>query len=541
MRLLRFLSSMAMAMLITAWAWGAPPTLMQVQGILTDANGVPLINTSRDVDFTIYDGPGGPAAIVWGPENHPGVATDNAGRFSHILGNHGSPITDAVFSGAERWLGIKVGADAELTPRTRILTSGYAFRVATVDHSAVNAKIAGTSYISDAGLVLDSTLVGLQATGGTYGVYAVSPDAYGAYGAGEDIGLYGAAYPTVGEGRGVYGFVSSGLSTQDKGVYGNSDDWGVYGVGGTYSIYGNGGSRAVYGTTTDASSYGGYFSGELDGVLGYSTVVAGVGGWGVYGDATNASFAGDRGVYGNSDEIGVYGNTTDASGDWGLYTPDDIFVGGACTGCLSSFAARNGGSEPLEIGQSVAAIGVEPPLQKGGPPVMVVRRAASGDAVIGVVRRAAQLTEVPVQPLPDKSPTVSAPIKPPTLPPTLAELTNDPSKFQETTVEQSAGIPERPVVDESRFSKELTLRYKDGAATAGELLVIVTHGPTYAQVSGSAQVGDLLIASSMSGKAQVAELPTISGVTVQPAGVFARVLGPADSKSGLVPVLVTLR
>jgi len=138
-RLILFLAVASMA----AISFSAAPSLMNYQGLLTDQNGIPLLNVNRSVDFTIYDGPGGGAVIKWGPETH-SVTTDGSGRFNEILGQGVPPvpITDAFFSGDERWLGIKVAADPELSPRTRITTSAYAHRISTVD-GATGGTITG--------------------------------------------------------------------------------------------------------------------------------------------------------------------------------------------------------------------------------------------------------------------------------------------------------------------------------------------------------------------------------------------------------------
>jgi hypothetical protein len=127
---------------------------------------------------------------------------------------------------------------------------------------------------------------------------------------------------------------------------------------------------------------------------------------------------------------------------------------------------------------------------------MVVRKAVTGDAVVGVMRRAARLE------------TVSRP---------------DPEGEGE--------------VSESAAS---SLRYAEGDAAPGDLLVIVTHGPTYVKVSGSVAVGDLLIAGSEPGKAQ-------SVASARPLRVedlisaVGKVFGAPDPLTGLAPVLVTLQ
>jgi hypothetical protein len=54
------------------------------------------------------------------------------GLFSVLLGSI-NPITADVFAEPNRWLGVQVGDDSEMTPRQRIVTVGYAFKAADAD------------------------------------------------------------------------------------------------------------------------------------------------------------------------------------------------------------------------------------------------------------------------------------------------------------------------------------------------------------------------------------------------------------------------
>src|SRR5690349_15070557 len=82
-----------------------PKTLMH-QGRLYDAMGEPLTAT-LDVTFAMYAGPVDTSSI-W-QETH--TVTFEDGYFSVALGTD-EPV-DAVLDGSERYLGIKVGGDAE--------------------------------------------------------------------------------------------------------------------------------------------------------------------------------------------------------------------------------------------------------------------------------------------------------------------------------------------------------------------------------------------------------------------------------------------
>lgn len=115
----------------------AAPPLMSYQGRLTDNVGDPL-NGVYSITFAIYDN-SGPAIASWS-ENHAAVNV-NGGLFSVELGSV-VPIPEGLFKGSDRYLGITVGADPEISPRTRFTTVAYAFRVASVD-SASGGTIAG--------------------------------------------------------------------------------------------------------------------------------------------------------------------------------------------------------------------------------------------------------------------------------------------------------------------------------------------------------------------------------------------------------------
>lgn len=103
------------------------PSMMNYQGRLTDAAGDPVANEPHSVTFRIYDETYTQRWI----ESH--IVTPTDGLFSVQLGSNGSPLADDIFDYLECWLGITVGEDPELTPRTRLVTVPYAFRTGTVD------------------------------------------------------------------------------------------------------------------------------------------------------------------------------------------------------------------------------------------------------------------------------------------------------------------------------------------------------------------------------------------------------------------------
>jgi|GEM_PF-3195967 len=121
-------------------AHGAVPALINYQGRLTRASGTPL-DTTVAITFTIYDSNG---RNLWA-ETHSSV-TAVGGTFSVLLGSF-NPIQASVFADTSRWLGIRVGTSAEMSPRVRLISVPYSFRVGTVD-SASGGTIKGDLVVS---------------------------------------------------------------------------------------------------------------------------------------------------------------------------------------------------------------------------------------------------------------------------------------------------------------------------------------------------------------------------------------------------------
>ncbi len=122
MRATAFMVMLSMALLSTT-ALADVPGLINYQGTLIDSNGVAL-DTTVSMIFSIYADSIG-EAYVW-TETQPAVAV-GSGLFNVLLGSVNS-IPDTVFKDPERWLGIQIGGDPEMTPRQRIGGIGYAFK-----------------------------------------------------------------------------------------------------------------------------------------------------------------------------------------------------------------------------------------------------------------------------------------------------------------------------------------------------------------------------------------------------------------------------
>jgi len=116
-----------------------------IQGRLTDSSGVPL-NGNYAVVFAVYDTPTGGA-----PRCQSLIATV---AVDHGLFNHTIDLCDAAnaIKGDQLYLGVKVGADPEMTPRLPIRAVPYAYTVkpgATIKGDTTYLWVPGTAFIKD--------------------------------------------------------------------------------------------------------------------------------------------------------------------------------------------------------------------------------------------------------------------------------------------------------------------------------------------------------------------------------------------------------
>jgi len=114
-------------------SYSAVTPLLNYQGRLTDSGGSPLTG-SYNILFSIYNVPTGGSAL-WSETQTVSVSE---GLFSVSLGSFTA--LNLPFD-ADYWLGIKVGADAEMTPRQRLTAAGYSIRSGTAAYvvNAVNS------------------------------------------------------------------------------------------------------------------------------------------------------------------------------------------------------------------------------------------------------------------------------------------------------------------------------------------------------------------------------------------------------------------
>jgi hypothetical protein len=144
--------------------WNAPadatasiPLVITYQGRLADADGTPLDNTNPGLGmtFSLYDTDTG-GTPLW-TETHANVPVSE-GLFSVRLGSI-NPLSIDLFNG-DRWLGVQVGSDPEMTPREHLNSVPYAMQssyAAEADHAS-EADTVPDGSITNAKLALEGEL-----------------------------------------------------------------------------------------------------------------------------------------------------------------------------------------------------------------------------------------------------------------------------------------------------------------------------------------------------------------------------------------------
>ncbi|MFZ1682520.1 MAG: tail fiber domain-containing protein [Candidatus Zixiibacteriota bacterium] len=194
-------SVLAVLTALAGTSLAAIPTIINYQGRLTDAGGTPVPDGSYSVVFTIYDSPSG-GTSKWTETQS---VTTSGGLFSVLLGTF-TPIVDSVFKHSFRCLGIKVGTDPELSPRTRLVSVPYANRVSDIDGASGGAISGSTSIqgnLSASGNVGIGTASPAErlTVAGSMEIGTTSADyQYLRMGGGNSSGFLYGSYPNFGDG-----------------------------------------------------------------------------------------------------------------------------------------------------------------------------------------------------------------------------------------------------------------------------------------------------------------------------------------------------
>ena len=300
-----------------AVAASAVTNSINYQGRLTDSAGEPLSGT-YSMTFRLYEVASGGTALS--TDTHIVIVTDG-------LFNTNIDFDQSYFDGRELWLGIAVGADAEMTPRQELRAVPYALSLRP------GAVINGS--------VLGSILNVVNHGYGGDGVYART---YGANSFGVYItttGEYGTGVYAHTSGNGSVGVHACTSGDDSDGVYAHtygdsSDGVHAYSANG-YGVYGEGKYGGYFTTNQAGTSYDPNAGVNVTTAQRYSDGVYartdGDDSYGVYartyGNRSNGVYAR---TYGN-DSFGVYAYTTgdDSEGVYAYTTGDDSEGVHACT------------------------------------------------------------------------------------------------------------------------------------------------------------------------------------------------------------------
>ncbi|MCB0711907.1 MAG: hypothetical protein KDD67_06225 [Ignavibacteriae bacterium] len=118
---------------------GDVPRIITYQGVLSSATGSP--SGEYQITFRLYGDAEG-REVIW--EGTYATQIDR-GLFSADLGSGAFPLPDASTMGRSLWLGVQVGENAEMNPRTLLSASPYAL---TIPDGSVTAEKIGTEYVS---------------------------------------------------------------------------------------------------------------------------------------------------------------------------------------------------------------------------------------------------------------------------------------------------------------------------------------------------------------------------------------------------------
>jgi hypothetical protein len=369
MRGTRILVVLALMAVAVGSANGQIPKELSYQGVLTDSAGTPLPDGPYAMTFGLYDVASGGSAL-WEETK---LVQVQGGIFSTYLGDT-TPFPGGITWTSPYWLSIQVGADPALSPRVRLAAAPY----------SLNPAGGGSSWVADSAtgfLMYDGgpVLIGRN--------FRVSGNEVFGVRAPTIANQYGGMYIETSDAAGwpFYGFATNGSFRswtyyQPDSSGNTGPGWKLYLSGVRLTVPPTGGLRI--GPSADYSLVIENTTGS-DGIRVLDT-----------GDdaiqiGSNPDVA-NYGVYIPSPGVSTYGlwpNTSNAAGEWALYTVDNLQAGNVFAGAYTLIAQVTGG-EALTEGDLVAAVGLGAPVPGAQPSLSLVRLADEEQytGIIGVVR-----------------------------------------------------------------------------------------------------------------------------------------------------------
>jgi len=344
------------------------PEQLSYQGVLTDTSGNPRPDGSYSMTFRLYTVVSGGSAL-WTEAKS---VTVSDGVFTTYLGDT-TPFPISITWSTTYWLSLQVGGDPELSPRIKLASVAYSLNP---DSGGSQWQNNGNDIHYSGGRVFigrDFPISGNE----VFGVRRVSA-------ANQYAGMYiegtdPASWP-------FYGYATNGAFR--AWTYLQPDSSGSSGPG--WKLY-------LAGVRLTVPPTGGLRVGPS---LNYSLVIentTGSDGIRVLDTGDDAIQIGSNpdipnyGVYIPSPGVSTYGlwpNTSNALGEWGLYTVDNIQAGNVFASAYTVIAKVTG-SDALTKGDVVAATGVAEPIPGSQSSLSLVRLAddVQFTGIVGVVER----------------------------------------------------------------------------------------------------------------------------------------------------------
>jgi len=331
---------LAASTILAASAFAAVPQQINYQGYLTDTGGNAM-DTTVAMTFKLYtDSTAG--TQLW-TETRPSVSVAG-GLFNVRLGQL-TALGDAVFNNAQVWLGITVGGNSEMTPRSRIVSVGYSYRVGTVD-GASGGTVSSDLIVEGRGN-FGSGNVNTGASAFVAGQNDTASGDYSSVGGGYS-NCATAGYSVVGGGQ--YNTASGDYSTVGGGGY-NAADGNLSTVGGGQFNDASGDYATVCGgngniASTLSSTVGGGYSNEASG--NYSTVGGGT--------SNLANYLGTT-IGGGNDNFATGEYTTVSGGYHNTTNSSYVTIGGGRDNSATLSYATVGGGRDNSAGGSYSTVG----------------------------------------------------------------------------------------------------------------------------------------------------------------------------------------
>ncbi|MBN2227449.1 MAG: hypothetical protein JW763_08795 [candidate division Zixibacteria bacterium] len=149
------LAVMMLLVVASLFAAGVPQRITY-QGRLTDTGGNPVTDGNYQISFAIYYTATGPSFPAWSSGTQTVTVTN--GLFVYQLGSNVN-LSPALFAAdTSLYLGITVGTDPEITPRTRLVSVGFSCQAAYSDTADYTLAIADNAVTGDK--IVDGTIHG---------------------------------------------------------------------------------------------------------------------------------------------------------------------------------------------------------------------------------------------------------------------------------------------------------------------------------------------------------------------------------------------